>query len=87
MNKKKIFYIIIVILLLVIIGVTAFVTYKNELKRNSLPQISIIGEENLTLALNETYVERGAKANRNNQDITNNMLVKGNVDTRNTWRI
>ena len=85
MNKKKIFYIIIVILLLVIIGATTFAIYKNEVKRNSLPQISLIGEENLTLALNETYVEKGAIVVRNNQDITNNMIIKGKVDTRNTW--
>ena len=59
MNKKKIFYIITVILLLVIIGVTAFLIYKNEEKKNNVPQISLIGENNITLALNETYIEKG----------------------------
>ena len=81
MNKKKIFYIITVILLLVIIGVTAFLIYKNEEKKNNVPQISLIGENNITLALNETYIEKGATAFRNKKDITNNIIINGNVDT------
>ena len=50
---------------------------------NSVPVISLNGESVIELNLDDKYEEAGAKAYLKDRDITNKILIKGQVDTTN----
>ena len=46
------------------------------------PEITLIGDTNITLNVGENYVEKGAKATDGNDgDITGKIVISGNVNT------
>lgn len=79
LNKKR-FSICIAIIVVVITLVVSGIIYMLH-EQNTVPTISLIGEENITLKLNENYEEQGAKAFIDEEDVSSNILVEGNVDT------
>lgn len=50
-------------------------------KNNTIPTISLIGDENIKLQINDIYEEQGAKAFVKEKDISNSVIIDGNVDT------
>lgn len=80
MNKKRtIIYceIIAVIILAVVTGIAVYFNNQN----NAIPTIFLIGEDNIVLELNDNYEEQGAKAFINENDISGNIILEGQVDT------
>ena len=79
-NLKKLRAVLILVVLIGIIAAGIFL-WNNEKRKNAIPVISLIGEENIVLKMNDEYVESGATAIRNDEDITSSVIVEGNVDT------
>lgn len=79
-NLKKLRAVLILIVLIGIV-VAGIYIWNNENRKNAVPVISLIGEKNMTLKMNENYIESGATAIRNDEDITSSIIVEGNVDT------
>lgn len=80
-NRKKIL-ISIFIILIIIVSVTLLVLLLRRKKQNeALPTISLIGEANIKLELNEEYIESGATARLEEKDITDKIEKTGDVDT------
>ncbi len=50
-------------------------------KNNTIPTISLIGDENIKLQLNDKYEEQGATAFLKETDVSSNVIIDGNVDT------
>lgn len=72
MKYKIIFIGIISILTTIFIG--AFIIYKIS------PHISLNGIENITLTVNNNYIEEGVKASVNKQDVSSRVKISGSVD-------
>lgn len=79
-KSKKPIIIAIGIILVAIVAIVSFLVWQSENRKNAIPTISLIGEESITLKMNDEYVDAGAKAIRNNEDITSSIKVEGNVD-------
>lgn len=55
---------------------------KNELSNNVTINIELIGEEEITINVNDKYVDKGVKAtDSNGNDVTKYINVENNVDT------
>lgn len=80
MNKKRAL-IVTLLMIIVLLMLAAVCFWNNENKKNIVPTISLIGDENITLKLNENYVEQGATAEVNEEDVSNKIIIEGNVDT------
>ncbi|MCI8482169.1 MAG: polysaccharide deacetylase family protein [Clostridia bacterium] len=80
-NKSKILLILIIIILFSVIVAISFILWQNENRRNAIPTISLLGDENITLKMNEEYIENGIVANCNNKDVSSNVIIEGKVDT------
>ncbi len=80
MNKKRIIIYCTIITFIVIAITTGLILYSNY-KNNAIPTISLIGDDNINLQLNDNYEERGAQAFLNKDDITKNIIIDGKVDT------
>ncbi|MBO5478957.1 MAG: DUF5011 domain-containing protein [Clostridia bacterium] len=78
LKKLRAVLILIVFIAIVIAGISI---WNQEKRKNALPEISLVGEKNITLKMNEDYIEEGATAIRNKENITSNIVVEGNVDT------
>lgn len=78
-NKKKFITVlsITIILLTTIIGLAIYLVNYNK----AIPTISLIGDENIKLQLNDNYEEQGAKAFLEEADVSSNVIIDGNVDT------
>lgn len=82
-NKaKKHLMIGIFLFLVIVISIVSVFVWNIENKRKSIPIISLIGEENITLKMNDNYTEEGVIATRNHEDISSSVKVEGNVDTQ-----
>lgn len=46
-----------------------------------VPKISLNGKDKVTIKINDKYVESGAKATRTFKDVTNDIKIKGSVNT------
>lgn len=79
MNKKII--IICVIIAIIAIAVIAGTTIYFNSKNTAVPTISLIGDEYVSLKLNDTYKDQGAKAILNENDVSENIIIEGKVDT------
>ena len=79
-NLKKLRAVLIFVVLIGIIA-AGISFWNNEKRKNAIPVISLIGEQNIVLKMNDEYVESGATAIRNDEDITSSVIVEGNVDT------
>lgn len=79
-NLKKIRAVVLLFLFIAVV-IGAVNVWSHEKKKNAIPTISLIGEENITLKMNDNYVDEGVTASRNNEDITSSVVVEGNVDT------
>ncbi len=80
MNKKRTIIccsIIAVIVLTIAIGLVLYFNYQN----NAIPTISLVGDENINLQLNDKYQEQGAKAFLNENDVSKDIKIDGQVDT------
>ena len=73
--KNKIIFLVISIILVVVLGV--FMAYQYLL----LPKIELKGSKKIVLDYKEEYVERGYSANYFDKDITNDVKVKGKVNS------
>lgn len=71
--------ILICIILFLILGFAIGYTSILIFSRNDTFEIN--GSKNITLNLNEEYKEQGAKAIAFGKNITNNIVIDGNVDT------
>lgn len=80
-NKKKVIRNLIALFVIIAVIVASIIICNNIQKENAIPTIALIGEESITLKMNENYEEQGATALRNNEDISNNVIMDGNVDT------
>ena len=55
---------------------------KNELNNNVTVNIELIGEEELTINVNDKYIDKGVKAtDSNGNDVTKYIDIENNVDT------
>ena len=55
---------------------------KNELNNNVTLNIELIGEEELTINVNDKYIDKGVKAtDSNGNDVTKYIDIENNVDT------
>ncbi len=79
LNKKRVFICVTIILILLAILITSIIFILHN--QNVVPTIALIGEENITLKLNENYEEQGAKAFIEDEDVSSNIIVDGNIDT------
>lgn len=79
LNKRTIIIcaIIAIILIAVAIGIISILYIQN----NTVPTISLIGDENIKLKLNDTYEEHGVQAFLNKDDVSKNVIIDGNVNT------
>lgn len=56
---------------------------ENEPKNKDVSKIELVGEEQITLKVGEEYKEQGAKAyNTKNEDISDQIEIRSNVDTK-----
>lgn len=79
MNKKKIILISsIVLFLLSVLSVIAYSLTKNSLR----PSIKLRGEEEITLNVGEKYQEQGALSYLKEKNISNNIKIEGQVNTK-----
>lgn len=78
MNKKKVIICGLVAIILVAIVIGIVVIYYNQ--NNTVPTISLIGDENIKLNLNENYEEQGVKAFLDKDDISQSVIIDGAVD-------
>ncbi len=79
MNKKRtiICVIIVIVLIATIASLVLYLNYEN----NVIPTISLIGDENINLQLNDNYEEQGAQAFLKENDVSENIVIDGKVDT------
>lgn len=79
MNKKRtiICLIIAIVLVAIVVSLLLYFNYENS----AIPTISLIGEENINLQLNDNYEEQGAQAFLHENDVSSNIVVDGKVDT------
>lgn len=80
LNKKRTIIccaIIATLLIVIVLGLVLYFNYQN----NAIPTISLIGDENINLQLNDKYKEQGAQAFLNKDDISENIIIDGKVDT------
>lgn len=82
MNEKRVIICVIIAILMIatVVGIIVFFNNKN----NAIPTISLIGDESIKLQLNDNYEEQGAKAFLNENDVSQNVLIDGKVDTSKT---
>ena len=73
--KHKIMFVVISILLVIVLG--GFMAYNYLL----LPKIELKGSKKITLDYKEEYIEKGYSANYFDEDITDDVKVKGKVDS------
>lgn len=80
MNKKRtiICITIVTILIAVIASLLLYFNYEN----NTIPTISLIGDKSINLQLNDKYEEQGAKAFLKENDVSSDIIVDGEVDTK-----
>lgn len=79
MNKKLLF----IVVSLYCIGFAFLLIYVFFfiLSYFSIPKIELVGDRIIELNIGETYIEKGAKACENNEDISSKIKIIGNVDT------
>ena len=73
--KHKIMFVVISILLVIVLG--GFMAYNYLL----LPKIELKGSKKITLDYKEEYIEKGYSANYFDEDITDDVKVKGKVNS------
>ena len=81
-KHKKIYIIIILLFIVAFLSVTGYVLYKKVYLDINKLNIKLNGDKAITLKLDEEYKELGAKASFRNKSLTNNIKVKGSVDTK-----
>lgn len=82
-KKKKILLISLIILLsFLVLFFTCYILYKNVYLDINKLSIKLNGDKNITLKLDDEYKELGAKASFRSKSLTNNIKLKGNVDTK-----
>lgn len=82
MKKKTIKAVLLITGLLIFILIIYILYDKVYLEYKSVPSISIIGDNKITLECNSEYVEQGAKAVFRNKNISNMIVTKGTVDVK-----
>lgn len=80
---KKIIAICVILVLAMVATITGIILYFYNIY-NAVPTISLIGNENITLELNESYNEQGVQAFLDKVDISSNVQIEGKVDTNKT---
>lgn len=80
-NLKNSYLIFVILFLAVSTSIIGIAIWNNESRKNAIPTISLIGDSNLTLKVNDNYIEQGASASHNNEDISSNIIIEGTVDT------
>ena len=73
--KHKIVFVVISILLVIVLG--GFMAYNYLL----LPRIELKGSKKITIDYKEEYVEKGYSANYFDKDVTDEVKVKGKVNS------
>ncbi len=79
--KKKVCIILAVVVILIVLATGIYCYIQKMNRENAIPTISLIGEQSLTIALNDEYTDQGATATRNDADITDSVVKEGEVDT------
>lgn len=79
MNKKRTIICLIVAIVLVAIVASLLLYFNYE--NSAIPTISLIGDENINLQLNDNYEEQGAQAFLKENDVSGNIIIDGKVDT------
>lgn len=64
------------ILFFILLSLTSFYFLKNNIVK-----IELIGNKNITLEVNNSYIEQGFKATINDKDISKDIKIKSNIDT------
>lgn len=80
MNKKRTIIccaIMAILLIVIALGLIVYFNYQN----NAIPTISLIGDENINLQLNDNYEEQGVQAFLRENDVSENVVIYGKVDT------
>lgn len=80
MNKKRTIIccaIMAILLVVIALGLIVYFNYQN----NAIPTISLIGDENINLQLNDNYEEQGVQAFLRENDVSENVVIYGKVDT------
>ncbi len=75
--KKVIILIVLLFITIVCIGGILGYKYYNE-----KPTLEILGEDNVSISLGEEYKEDGAKASVHNKNISKDIIVNNNIDTK-----
>ena len=81
-KKKIVLIVLITVLAILILSFTSYVLYKKVYLDINKLNIKLNGDKAITLKLDEEYKELGAKASFRNKSLTNNIKVKGSVDTK-----
>lgn len=79
MNKKR--TIICLIIAIVLVAIVASLLLYFNYENSAIPTISLIGDENINLQLNDNYEEQGAQAFLKENDVSGNIIIDGKVDT------
>ena len=82
LNKKAILLTIAIVVVVVIGTLVTIKLVQERNKNDAIPVISLIGDSNIKLELNEDYEESGATASLENEDVTSKIEKTGQVDTR-----
>lgn len=80
--KKKWYVALTVLIVLIILLVTGYVLYKNIYMNKTNLLIELNGKNKITINYDDKYKEEGAKASFRSNDISNDIKVKGKVDTK-----
>lgn len=81
-KKKIVLIVLITVLAILILSFTSYILYKKVYLDINKLNIKLNGDKAITLKLDEEYKELGAKASFRNKSLTNNIKVKGSVDTK-----
>ena len=79
-KNNKVIALLITIVLILIIIVFSIKKDDNEIKKEY--RLKLFGESNITLKNNEEYIEPGYFAYYGNDNVTNQVTVSGNVDSK-----
>lgn len=80
-NKKKCIRNILILVCVIAIIIAGAILWQQNKMQNAVPTMSLIGDESITIKMNENYEEQGATAIRNEKDISSSIVIEGNVDT------
>ncbi len=85
-NVKNIIIATSIIVLIILIAITVMLFLENKRENEAIPTISLLGESSIQLQLNDEYLENGATAMLQEENITKRIQMSGNVDTTKTGR-